>query len=121
VCLLLVECCETHWSHPLKTVRLVVIAAAEVRTVRKMFQRFRFHISFGLKCLVSRPMPKDIVVLLLFIDCHNVRHEDIQLSASVRRKTSEELNGPRNVLVDRDSSVGIATAYVLNVSEFQFL
>ena len=69
-------------------VRHVVIAGAEVQTVRRMFHGFRFQISVGLNCLVS-PMPKDVVVLLLFIDCHNVHH------------------GP-------GSSVGIATAYGLD-------
>jgi hypothetical protein len=85
-----------------------------------MFQGFRFKISVGLKCLVSHT-PKDIVVLLFFVDYHNVLLENIQLWASVRRKTSEELNGPRDVLVDRDSSVGIATRYGLEVSEIESL
>ena len=62
-----VEYCETLWSHLLKTARRVEIAGVEVQTIKKMLQEFLFQISVGLNCLVS-PMPKDIVVLLLFID-----------------------------------------------------
>jgi hypothetical protein len=46
-----------------------------------MIKGFRFQISVDLKGLVS-PMPKGILMLLLFIDCNNVRHENIELSTS---------------------------------------
>jgi hypothetical protein len=68
----------------------VEIAGVVVQTVRRMFHGFRFQISVCLNCLVS-PMPKDIVVLLLFIDCHNVRRG---LGSSVGITTAYGLEGP---------------------------
>jgi hypothetical protein len=82
----------------------------------KMFQGFMFQISVFLKCLVG-PHAKGHCRAAA-IRCQNVRHENIQIWL---QKTSDELNGSRNVLVGVDGSVRIATGYGLDVSEIESL